>query len=234
MPFIILLLTVYISRALLLPISFKSSQKTVDIPKGASAKTIATLLEKKKFIKNSTLFYYYLRITGKDKHLNAGLFVLNTSDSPLKIATILQEKSGKKRLIKVTIPEGFNISEIAARLAAKKIVKKETFINYVTQQAKTDFKAKYPFIKTLPVQTLEGYLFPDTYFLPKPATPKLVVDRMLAQFNKQIVPLWQAAPTHNKKDPKQRFNFHEVLTVASMIEKEAQLTHEMTKISAVF
>ena len=80
---------------------------------------------------------------------------------------------------------------------------------------------------------MEGFIYPDTYYFAKGETLYTICDTFFNQFKRVILPLWESAPSQ-KGTPKQRFNFYEVLTMASIVQKEARHTDEMPKISSVF
>ena len=207
--------------------------KIVTIQKGQTTRQIAQTLKAKKLIKSPRAFYIYIRYRKLGHKLKAGSFLLRPNQSLMSIGRDLTEKNGVAEMVKVTIPEGFSIAQISQVLAKKELVDEKAFQTYAHTQAKKDFIPRYSFLKNLPVHTLEGYLFPETYFFPKVVDAKQVVDTMLKQFDKQIYAQWQAAEAL-KGSPKKRFNLHQVLTIGSLIQKEARVQDEMTTISAVF
>ncbi|MEK9657408.1 MAG: endolytic transglycosylase MltG [bacterium] len=218
---------------LLVPKTMKSEYRVVDINKGSSVYHISKRLKKQGVIRSSTVFYYYVRFFAKDKHLRAGSFRLSSSQSLVRIVELLQEDSGVAALVKVGIPEGYSIRDIAQVLDKKGMFELEAFYQYASVQAKDIFVAEFPFLKDIPVNTLEGYLFPDTYFFAKGDSMEVVIRTMLREFERNIVKTWQEAEVV-KGMPKARFDFHRVLTIASLIEKEAAVGSEMPLISSVF
>lgn len=217
------------------PVSYKQATgKIVSITSGQNVKSIAKELKTDGLIRSETAFYLYARATKKSHKLRAGSFLLYPHQSLRSLVHDLTQKNGVAEMVRITIPEGYAIQQIADLLAEKKLVSAEAFRAYAHHQAKADFQENMPFLKGNPVDTVEGYLFPETYYFPKrAATPKQVTGILLKEFQKRIVPLWEAAEA-SPGSPKQRFSFHHVLTVASLIEKEARKKEEMPTISAVF
>jgi len=223
-----ILYTIYI------PISFKGESIVVNIPTGSTPQNIGELLETHQLIRKSSSFYWYIRSIGLKEPLRAGSFLISPTNSVPQIIKLLQKSSGSYHLARVTIPEGYNIWEIAKVLDQKGVADYETIIDYWHVKAKVDFEDDYPFLKEIPVQTLEGYLYPETYYIPKGNNALKTLTRlMLTQFQRRIIPLWEKDPSV-KGSPKARFSLHQVLTIGSLIEKEARLKSEMSLISSVF
>jgi len=203
------------------------------IPKGASSQFIGEKLESRRVIRSASAFRYYVKLKGLSSAFKAGTFTLDAHLSMIDNIQTLMTENGQADFVKVTIPEGFSINDIADRLESLGIVSANAFSTYAHVKAKADFAEKYPYLNSFNYTTLEGYLFPETYFISQGATPYQIVSIMLKEFDRRITPLWEAAEAP-KGSPKQRFNFHQVLTIASLIEKEARIRSEMTTISSVF
>ena len=150
-----------------------------------------------------------------------------------KTLHLLISENGAANLVRVIIPEGYSVNDIAYRLDKLGLVNHAEFSNYVHKKAKDELKERFTFLKKAPVQTIEGYLFPDTYFLERTSSYKKIITAMLYEYEKQIIPLWEKAKSQ-KGSPKSRFNMHQVSIIASLIEKEARLVDEMPVISSVF
>ena len=184
--------------------------KLVDvfIPKGSSPRKISKILKDSKIINSQNLFLALVKIYGCSSDLKAGVYEFHTKDS---LNTIIYKlKDGKCKNLKITIPEGFNIKQIAEVLAEHNICNKEKFVDLATSQ------------------NMEGYLFPNTYFLFPQMTELEIIKIMTDEFNK----FW----TKEKKDRLQEINksLNDVIILASMVEKEAIADNERPVIAGVF
>ena len=179
----------------------------VKIEPGQSGSSVARLLKEKGVIKSELMFKLLLRLTSSARDLKAGRFDLRKNTSCFEVINCI--KSGKcTHYEKVTILEGWRSEEIAEELAEKGITNAQAFLDIV--------RAK----------DLEGYLFPSTYLFAENTPAQKVVDEMLAQYKKNIAPLFK----QYKTDLSER----QVLTVASIVEREAIVHDERPKIAAVY
>lgn len=185
----------------------KGEYMLVEIKPGQSAGSIAADLKDKGVIKSTTWFKIVLKLTSSAKDLKAGKFDLRKNTSSEEVINGI--KSGKNiHLAKVTLLEGWRAEEIAELLAEKNITNPHDFLNIVRRDK------------------LEGYLFPSTYYFTENTDAAAVVQEMLRQYNKRIKPLF--------KEFKTGLSELEVLTVASIVEREAILHSERPKIAAVY
>jgi len=175
---------------------------------------------------------------GVDASLEAGQFELSPSMTMIEIAERLQRARADE--IVVTIPEGLRAEEIADLLTAQGTLDGERFLELAraADPAAAPLLASptgggavgvYDFLDDLPARaTLEGFLFPDTYRLPVPAQPEDLLRRMLANFDRQVTPeIRQAARAAGRP-------LYEVVTLASIVEREALLAEEMPVIADVY
>jgi UPF0755 protein len=130
--------------------------------------------------------------------------------------------------VKFTIPEGFTVGKIADHLTEQGLINKETFLTLVNEG-----QFDYEFVKQIPSNPdiklrLEGYLFPNTYEVKKGSTEYEIIDRMLAEFQKQLQPEWE------KIFSQQGWTLHEGLTLASIIERETIVKKELPIVAGVF
>lgn len=195
----------------------------LEIPRGASSKDIARLLAEKRLIKSPLAFHLYLHYRGLDKSLQAGEYYLSPSLSPLEIAGALA--AGRVALYRVTIPEGFTLKQIAARLAEAGLVDEERF-----WAAAANAPFEYEFLKDGPQgsQRLEGFLFPDTYYFPKGMGEEQIIAAMLRRFREAFTPAMEA------RAKELGLSVRQVVTLASLVEREAKLDSERPLIAAVF
>lgn len=201
------------------PLNSDSHEKVFSILPGQSLTTIAQNLEKQSLITNRTYFKLYAALKKADKKLQAGEYLLSASQTPEQIlATLL---SGKVKLYKITIPEGLNIKEIARVLEASVQCDYKTFLQMCQDR---DFIASFG----ITALSLEGYLFPDTYIFPKNTSCKTIIASMVRHFNRIFTDAWQA------RAKELNLSVHEIVTLASIIEKETGDASERPLISSVF
>jgi len=200
--------------------SLKEEKVSVIIPLNTGSKEIANILFQQKIIKNKSLFIFISRILGKEKHLKAGRYEFTPSDNMLDVLNKLGR--GQISICRLTIPEGLPWWKIADLLTRNKVIKREDFVNLIKEPQ--IFKDEVSF--SLPENTLEGYLYPDTYYFTGRETPKEVIKKFILRFEEEIIPLY--------KKRRSKLSLKEIVTLASIIEKEAKVSFEKPIISAVF
>ena len=210
------------------PASTHDKSYILHIPTGSNVGDITHILAEKHLIHSKRFFKLVIRVMKADRKLRAGYFLIPPSINQQSLIYVLINESGSHNLTKITIPEGFSITQIAERLASHNICNKNEFELFAHQQAKTVFKNSFPFLANIPKDTIEGYLFPETYFFQESDSPKKIIKQMLLEFDKQLYKPFQA---NNKTYP---YSFHQLLTLASMIQKESRKLYEMPQISSVF
>lgn len=192
----------------------------VTIPKGASLSQVGTILQEKGVISSRLLFKLVAMIRGEQRTIKAGDYALKTGSDAGDVLD--QLISGKTFMISLTVPEGFDMYQVADLFNEAGIMSKEDFL----------IAAKDPvFLKELNVEgnSLEGYLFPDTYFI-RPSEKndgKLIIRKMVHRF--QEVYDKYARPIAEENG----WTTLQVVTMASLIEKEARPS-EHSLVSAVF
>ncbi len=191
----------------------------VSIIPGQSFSRLATELKQKNVITHLLRFKILARLVGDDKRVKAGEYELTATMNPLEVLDTFV--NGKVMLHKLTIPEGFNIDQIAAEVASAGLGDEDSFKKWVTDPVN---------VKSLDLQgpTMEGYLFPDTYFFPKGVSAQTIATKMVSHFNKTFTDQWRqhARELH--------FTVHEIVTLASIIEKETGAPAERPLIASVF
>ncbi len=193
--------------------------RNLEITRGMGIKQISNLLKEQGIIEHPLLFTSWARITGSGQRIKAGEYSLSASLSPVEILAILEE--GKTFLHKVTIPEGYSLKQIADVLANEGLADKDEF---------TIAAYNPELIKrwNIPGDSLEGYLFPDTYHFPKRIGTKKMLDIMLTQFERNLPDPWRMRAAD------MGFSLHQIITLASLIEKEVGVASERSLISAVY
>jgi UPF0755 protein len=189
---------------------------------GQSVAEIASRLQAQGLINDADLFRLYVRLRGLDATINAGTFTLRPNMNIEEISLALQRSQASE--VQVTIPEGQRREEIADLLQQQLGVSADEFRNLTSRAS----AYSYPFLAGLPSDaTLEGYLFPDTYRLPENPTAQDVVLRMLDNFGQKAGPVLAQAQAAGK-------NPHELVTLASIVEREAVIPTERPTIASVY
>jgi UPF0755 protein len=199
--------------------SANSDEIIIHVKPGRPFNATTKLLHEAGVIQSPFRFNLIARIKGYDKRLQAGEYLLSGSMSPLMILGKLVR--GEVQLYKLTIPEGYNMFQISELVAEAGFAEKADFLKSATD-------ASFVREKGIQAETFEGYLFPDTYFLPKDITVKKIIATMVDRFGLVFKPEWK---NHGQT---YGFTVHQVVTLASIIEKETGVPSERPLISSVF
>ncbi len=198
----------------------------LNIPSGSSVSKIAQLLQDEDIIGNAFLFRLYVRAEGSADKIQAGmhLFHQNMSYKDALVELLAPATAGES--VSVTIPEGFEVYQIAARMEEKEICSADAFMEAVKNE-KFDFE----FLKNIPEREipLEGYLFPDTYLFYKNTSPREVINTMLRRFEEVLF-----TDEYISKAAVMGYSFDEILTMASVVEREAAGDLDRSKVASVF
>jgi UPF0755 protein len=194
---------------------------------GEPARFIAMRLQEEGFIVDSDLFNLYMRVTGLERRIEAGNFMLADNMTIPQVAEALQTALFEEVL--VTIPEGFRAEEIAERLAENNVMESDRFLAAVRAPRTLSVFEDYDFLSDLPPEgNLEGYLFPDTYRFPVFAsTPELVIAPFLNNFEDKV---GQAGLSGGASGLSGR----NLVTLASIVEREAVQADERPLIASVY
>ncbi|MFM8551203.1 MAG: endolytic transglycosylase MltG, partial [Nitrospiraceae bacterium] len=193
--------------------------KTVEIQEGTTLRQVAALLQREQLLRHQWGLILLGKLTSSDRRIVAGEYALRSDMTPKDLLAEL--RSGHVVLHAVTIPEGYTAVQIAELLDQKGIVDGREFLRLVHDRG---------FIRTLNLDTdsLEGYLFPDTYRLARGVKSQEMIAAMVAGLRQVLTPELQA----RAKDV--NMSLHDVLTLASVIEKESGVEAERELVSAVF
>lgn len=190
---------------------------------GETAVGIAVRLEEAGFISDTTLFRRFLQYHGLDASLEAGEYQLRRNMTMREIAEALQHSRVQE--VTITIPEGWRAEQVADLLTAENIMDGSVFLAAVQQ----GMAIEHPLLADRPAGVgFEGYLFPETYRLPAQATPEDLLTRMLDTMQARLPIGWEAMASA------QGYTFYEVLTVASIVEREAVIPEERATIASVY
>lgn len=199
----------------------------VEIPSGSSTANIADILHENNLIKDTKTFKYYAKYTKKDSQLKAGTYVLSKSMDVDELLNSLTKGGSSGNTANVTIIEGLTMEDAAISIAQQLNLSSDKLVELMNNASL--YKNDYEFLRDNPeIQTLQGYLMPDTYNVYVNATEEDIVNILLTQFDefykKQIKP----------KMGNTKLNFQEVMTLSSIVEKEALLDEERDEVAKVF
>jgi len=194
-------------------------KKIIAIEKGQNFKQTTLLLQSQQLIEHPFKFRLLARLEGKDKQVQAGEYLLSADMPPGDILEVLV--NGKVRLYKFTVPEGSTLKQIAAIVETAGLVTRAEFLSAA---ADADFVRE----NGIDAGSFEGYLFPETYFFPKNTAARKVIAVMVDRLRSVFTETWK------KRAADIGLSVHQVLTLASIIEKETGAPSERPIISSVF
>ena len=232
------------AESALQPVDPSSKQyMTVQIPDGSNAQEIGSTLEKSGVIKNGLVFTLYVKYKNYNE-LKSGYYNLQKSMSVEDVIKELQKggtpEPQEVTLASLTIPEGYTLEQIAQTVGQlqgnfKEPLTAEAFLakvqdeNFIAQEV-----TKYPnLLESLPTKDsgvryrLEGYLFPATYTIKENTTVESLIDEMLAAMDKNL-------SSHYATIKEKNLTVNELLTIASLVEKEGAKTEDRKLIAGVF
>ena len=191
----------------------------VDIPSGSSVRDIAGILAEAGVIREDIRFLVLAQLSGKAKKLQAGEFRIGTGMVPGEVLSSLASAKPVQHII--TIPEGYNLKEIADMLGARGWIEPENFLSLARD---SDFLGK---LGLAGLDTVEGYLFPDTYYLTKNMIGSgEIISLMVKRFHEVWQSLVQETGDNVDRDA--------TITLASIVEKETGDPAERARIAGVF
>ena len=201
------------------PMESTGDATVVFVEPGMSVSHVATRLEQEGLIRDARWFKLYARYREVDSKIKVGRYPLAAGQTIDEIlATLVSGKGGTEQ---VTIPEGLTINEIAVILHEKIEVDSTVFLELARDPK---------FVADLGIESpdLEGYLFPNTYKFYRGMAPDLVIREMTGLYHHIMT------PENREKAKEMEMSIHDVMTLASIIEREAQLASERDTISGVF
>jgi UPF0755 protein len=216
----------YITHGYRTPVASNQREQTVTvtIPQGESASQLATLLQDKGIVGNSTVFDLYLRWGGAN--WTAGPHTLRTGMSFDEIVRAIST-TPVIPVATVRIHEGWRAEQVAQALADANVA---TYADVMNEVQKGNFQ--YSFLSDRPPgATLEGYLFPDTYKFPQHESAHLAIGEILRNFDQKV-----ASATNVVAQGKQRYggSFYKTIIMASIVEREAGTNHDRYLIASVY
>ena len=217
---------------LMSPISSRSEVIEFTVENGSSAYMVGKKLEKEKIIRNYYAYKIYIKLKKIDGY-KAGVYKLDKSYSTKEIVDLLSGDYYKKDGITITFKEGKTIRGVAKEIAKKTNISESEVYSVIDDDTYIDsLISKYWFltddIKNEDIYyPLEGYLFPETYSFSKNVNIKTVIETMLDQTDKVL-------SKYKSQIDSSSYNINELITMASMIEKEGKLDEDRKNISSVF
>jgi UPF0755 protein len=202
------------------PVAESGQAVLVEIERGSGASTIARQLEERGLIRSAAAFEILLSLSGQAGSLRAGHYELSPTMDAAKIAQTLA--SGEVAVRRVTVPEGLRLSEIAECVAEAGLGSEEEFL----EAAVPENLAGQAEVE-LPEDSLEGYLFPETYDFEVGTSAADMAARMLRELYDQFVKPYEQQIADSK------LSLHEIITLASLVEREAKVPDERELIAGV-
>lgn len=209
------------------PYSKQTGTVQVLIEQGDTVWDIGRLLAQKRLVQHPLVFVVGAWRDGATGNFQAGQYVVNQQLSAQEIALLFTDESAGAVQVRVTFPEGWEYTTMAERLSNLGLPG-EAFSQLSTNPP-ADIRAKYDFLNTLPEDaSLEGYLFPDTYFFLPEDSAQQIVERMLENFDAKMTPELLADIESRGK------TLHEIIIMASIVEMEVQSTEDRKIVSGIF
>jgi len=208
-----------IRRYLERPCGKGAVEERVTVAPGRSFGALVADLHRRGIVDSPLRLKLLARIEGYDKRIKAGEYLLSSRMKPRQLLEVLAE--GRVYLYRVTIPEGFTLYQIARRLERLSLVSARDFIRAATDSREA---ARYG----IAGPTFEGYLFPDTYAFARGVTPRRIIAAMVGRFREKFKPAWK------RRARQLGMSVQQVVTLASIIEKETGSPAERPLIASVF
>ncbi len=206
------------------------------INKGDGSTQVGENMAKAKLVKSKYYFWYYVWRTKMDSKLQAGTYEIAKDMTIPEMVDKFSKGKVKSDIVKLVVPEGFTNDKIIKLLEEKKPKLAPEFKKLVKCQCLNEpecacdrFSKKYDFIKEIPSGLdLEGYLFPDTYFIAKKDTGATLLSKFLNNFDKKV------SEDLRREIKNQNKSLHEIMTMASIVEREAREDKDRPIIAGIF
>jgi UPF0755 protein len=214
----------YLTYLLFEPKDINESNNIIfEIPKTWSTKKIATELAAKGLIREWWSFYYLSRLTNKDKEIRFGEYELSASKS---VSEILQQVTAGDIIRRVvTLREGITLSEIPKEFLKSGLITESSSFEKILGDEILRRKLQLPHEAT----SFEGYLFPETYHFSKPLDLENAIEKLHQEWRRAFYPIYT-----DEVKKRLSISLHQIITMASIIEKESGNFAEQPKIASVF
>ncbi len=198
----------------------------IDIPSGSATSQISQILKENKLIKNKTLFELYSKLSKNASTFKSGKYLFNQSYSNKQIMQHISQGKTYNDGLKVTILEGLTYFETIDTLVKNELGDKEVYEELIKNPK--EFREQFEFLDDERITSLEGFLYPSTYYFSKDQSEKEILVHMLETFESK----------YNKElqDRQKELNLelYDVVNLASIVEKEAALDEDRPIIASVF
>ncbi len=197
------------------------------IDKGSSLSEISNVLKENEIIKSPTAFKIYCRLFADSTKFKAGFYKIDRPINMKNLTKLLNKGTNIEQGVKVTIPEGFVITQIASLFESKDLGNKNEFLD-LAKTGEFDYEFLQFEASSSLKYKLEGFIYPDTYYFFEDATSEDIIEILLNTFEKKV---WEKLKTASNE---KGYNHLQLLTIASIVEKEAVVDNERDKIAGVF
>jgi UPF0755 protein len=197
--------------------------RTFVIARGESVGSIARRLESEGFIRSTLAFMYVLYDTGREDSLQSGTYTVSAGLTPRELSQVFEKAPGEQTVLRII--DGWRLNEVATAVnKAFPGIARDDFL----KAAVVGDRQNTVLAGLKPDQSLEGFLFPDTYFFKPTATPTQIVDTLLDQFEQRAgQALRQSAVDH-------KTTIYDIVKLASIVEREARDRKESPTIAGVY
>jgi UPF0755 protein len=202
-----------------------SEAKVIEIQSGETVKSIAKNLADQHLIRSSFWFESYVWLTKSQNKLQAGKYSLSPNSSIVQIEEMISQGQVTENDIWVTIPEGFTLSQTQSRFIEAGL----PISQGMDKATIKDYAADYRFMSDAPPdRNLEGFLFPDTYKFKDDVSQQDIIMKMLDNFDKKLT------PSMRQEIARQGHSIYEIVTMASILEKEVKSLNDLKLVSGIF
>lgn len=198
----------------------------VEIPMGSTINDVSKILKENNLIKNEFVFKMNVRIKNSHSDMKSGKYQLNQTYSNSDIIDTLVSGKIYQDGIKITIPEGSTSNEIIDLLVKKELGAEEEYKNLVKNPSA--FYDEFEFLKQDDIKTLEGFLYPSTYYFKEESKPEDVLREMIRLFDTNYTDEFE------KQRKTKDMTLQEIVSLASIVEKEAVFDEDRPIIASVF
>ncbi len=194
----------------------------ITVQPGMTATDIGKLLEQRGVIGSRQKFWLIAKLGGSEGQFKAGTYQMYVNMPIREALDVLV--GGEASMVRFTIPEGFSVREIAARLDKEGVVSGKEFL----EKAKTFGPYRYMQAHRQALYRAEGFLFPDTYEVEPGTTPEAIMQMMVHNFDERLTDKMR------ERAKKMDLSIYELITLASLVEKEARFEEDRPMIAQVF
>lgn len=194
----------------------------VRITPGMSSSQVGQLLEEQGVIDSRLKFWLAVKLNNAGSKLQVGVFELQRNMQAGDALNVLI--NGQAAAVRVTVPEGLNVRQVAKLFAAHGLVDEQEFLEEAREFAPYDYIEKMPDAD----YRIEGFLFPETYDFASDATPRDVMQKMADEFDSRLT------PDMRRRAEEEELSIYELVNLASLVEKEAKYPEDRPVIAQVF